>query len=337
VIQIQQQFPLQGYNTFGMNVAAKQYMQLTDESQLKEISTLAEGQPIRVLGGGSNVLLTHDVTGLLVHNMLKGTSIMKEDEHYVWLKAAAGENWHAFVMDVIARNLGGIENLALIPGTVGAAPIQNIGAYGVEVKDTIEQVTAWHWDTQTSVTYTDEECTFGYRDSIFKKELKDKVCITSVVFRLNKQPVYHTEYGAIRDELATMGVKTVSIQSIAQAVINIRNSKLPDPNKIHNAGSFFKNPTISTEQYTQLQQLYPTMQSYPVNEHMVKVPAGWLIEQCGWKGYRNGDAGVHQRQALVLVNYGNASGNDILRLSDEIIQSVAKKFGIVPEREVNIW
>jgi UDP-N-acetylmuramate dehydrogenase len=337
VIQIQQQFPLQGYNTFGMSVVAKQYVQLTDESQLTEICSLAAGQPTRVLGGGSNVLLTNDVTELLVHNKLKGINILKEDQNYVWLKAAAGENWHAFVMDVIARNLGGIENLALIPGTVGAAPIQNIGAYGVEVKDTIEQVTAWHWDTRTSVIFSAEECAFGYRDSIFKKELKDKVCITSVVFRLNKEPLFHTEYGAIRGELAKMGETSPSIQNIAQAVINIRNSKLPDPNKIHNAGSFFKNPTISTEQYTQLQQLYPTMPSYPVNEHKVKIPAGWLIEQCGWKGYRNGDAGVHQQQALVLVNYGKAIGNDILQLSDEIIQSVAKKFGIVPEREVNIW
>jgi UDP-N-acetylmuramate dehydrogenase len=240
-------------------------------------------------------------------------------------------------MYAIANDWAGVENLALIPGTVGAAPIQNIGAYGVEAKETIESVTAWHWEDKCFYTYSNFECTFGYRDSIFKHQLKDKVFITSVTFKLNKKPSFNTTYGAIEQELQKMGVTELSIRAIADAVIAIRTSKLPDPKQIGNAGSFFKNPTIPITQFNNLKQQHPNIPSYPVDAQTVKVPAGWLIEQCGWKGYRRGDTGVHEKQALVLVNYGHAVGSEVWQLSGDILQSVEDKFGIVLEREVQVW
>ncbi|HRO42228.1 MAG TPA: UDP-N-acetylmuramate dehydrogenase [Flavipsychrobacter sp.] len=337
-MHILQNISLQPYNTFGIDVPAEFYVELNNETQIEELSS-NQNLPSRkkVLGGGSNILLTKPVEGLLIRNCLKGIVVVAENDEHVWLQVKAGEVWHDLVMHTIHSQLGGLENLSLIPGCVGASPMQNIGAYGVEVKDTISQVVGWHWQEKTFLSLGNEDCRFGYRDSIFKQELKDKLLITSVTFRLTKQHVLNTSYGAIAQELEAMGVTKPTIKSVSQAVINIRSSKLPDPAQIGNAGSFFKNPTISAEQFKKLQTHYPHLPSYPISQSQVKVPAGWLIEQTGWKGYRNGAIGVHEKQALVLVNYGNAKGNDIWNLSEEILQSVKEKFEIELEREVNVW
>lgn len=337
-MQIQEHISLKPYNTFGMDVPAEYFVTLDSEDALREISdTHAQTNDLYVLGGGSNVLLTKPVKGTVVHNKLKGISIEKENEDHVWLRVQAGEVWHELVMYAISNGWAGIENLALIPGSVGAAPMQNIGAYGVEAKETIDSVTAWHWKDKAFVSFSNEECQFGYRDSVFKREWRNKLLISSVVFKLNKKPVFHTSYGAIGHELEKMGVQELSIKAIADAVIAIRSSKLPNPKEIGNAGSFFKNPTIATELYELLRVNHPDMPHYAVNEAQVKIPAGWLIEQCGWKGYRKGDAGVHARQALVLVNYGNAKGEEIWALSKEVVRSVEEKYGILLEREVQVW
>lgn len=337
-MQLLQNVSLKPYNTFGMDVVAEYFLTLNDEQLLPTI-TADTSLPLerKILGGGSNVLITKPVTGLLIHNQLKGIEVITEDENHVWLKVASGEVWHELVMYAISKGWAGIENLALIPGTVGASPMQNIGAYGVEAKETIESVTFWNWEEAKFTTLSNSECNFGYRDSIFKHELKDKVFITSVVYKLNKKPNLNTSYGAISQELEKMGVKDITIKAIADAVIAIRSSKLPDPKEIGNAGSFFKNPTLPVAQYAYLKEQYADIPSYPVSDTMVKVPAGWLIEQCGWKGKRAGDTGVHAKQALVLVNYGNARGADVWHLSGEVVDSVKDKFGIELEREVQVW
>jgi len=337
-MQILQNISLKPFNTFGMDVYADYYAPITRPEELATI-TVDSSLPAKrfVLGGGSNVLLTHNLHGIVLHNKIKGIEKVKENADHVWVTVGAGEVWHDFVMYAIANHWAGIENLALIPGTVGAAPIQNIGAYGVEVKAVIDCVTGWHWDMKQLVPFYNSECAFGYRDSIFKHQLKDKVFITSVTFRLNKKPNYNTSYGAIEQELQKMGITEPSIAAIADAVIAIRSSKLPNPREIGNAGSFFKNPTIPIEQYNILKETFPTIPSYPVNEESVKVPAGWLIEQCGWKGFRAGDAGVHEKQALVLVNYGHATGGAVWDLSDNILKTVHDKFHIQLEREVQVW
>lgn len=337
-MEIVRNISLKPYNTFGIDVTAEFFLEVTNEQMLPAI-TGDSSLPLQrcVLGGGSNILLTKPVTGLLLHNRLRGVEVIREDENHVWVKVCSGEVWHDFVMFAISKGWSGIENLALIPGTVGASPMQNIGAYGVEVKDTIESVSFWHWEENKFITYSNTDCDFGYRDSIFKHELKDKVFITAVVYRLNKTPNFNTSYGAISQELEKMGVTDISIRAIADAVIAIRSSKLPDPKEIGNSGSFFKNPTISKTLFDALKEQYPDIPSYPVSDSMVKVPAGWLIEQCGWKGKREGDAGVHAKQALVLVNYGAATGAEIWNLSGEVLTSVKNKFGIDLEREVQIW
>ncbi len=337
-MQLLQNVSLQPYNTFGIAAEAEYFTEIHTVEDLLTVAhdkTLPSGK--HIIGGGSNILLTKNVGGICLLNKIKGISIEKEDLNHAWVKVYAGEVWHELVMYAIGFNLGGIENLALIPGTVGAAPMQNIGAYGMEVKDTIESVTFWHFEEQAFITYTNEQCRFGYRDSIFKQELKGKIFITSVMFRLNKRPRLNTEYGAIEQELKRMNASTLSLQSVAAAIINIRTSKLPDPRLIGNAGSFFKNPTISDTQYSELKASYPDMPGYIVNDELTKVPAGWLIEQCGWKGYRKGNAGVHANQALVLVNHGGVTGEEIWELSGEIVNSVQARFGITLEREVQIW
>jgi UDP-N-acetylmuramate dehydrogenase len=258
-----------------------------------------------------------------------------EDADYVYVKAGAGENWHGLVTHCIEKGYGGLENLSLIPGCVGASPMQNIGAYGVEIKDVFAGLQAYHIYDKTTVEFLLDDCAFGYRESVFKGKYKGKFVITSVTYRLRKQPVFNTSYGAIEQELQKMGVQQLSVKAISQAVINIRTSKLPDPAVIGNAGSFFKNPQVPQHQFDELKHAYPAVPGYPV-EGGVKVAAGWLIEQCGWKGYRQGDAGVHAKQALVLVNYGNAAGQEIYELSGSIIESVQTRFGILLEREVNI-
>lgn len=334
-MDLQQNVSLKPYNTFGIDVSAEYFICLSDINALSEITALPQQK--HILGGGSNILLTQPVKGLVIQNKLSGITTIKEDENNVWLQVAAGEIWHNLVLFAINNGWGGIENLALIPGTAGASPMQNIGAYGMEAKETIESVTFWLWDEQTFVTYKNDQCEFGYRDSIFKHSLKDKAFITSVVYKLDKQPKYNTSYGAIAQELENMSVHELSVKAIANAVINIRTSKLPDPKKIGNAGSFFKNPTISKVHFRVLYCKYPDMPSYPVNDTMVKIPAGWLIEKCGWKGYKAGGTGVHEKQALVLVNYGNAKGSDIWSLSSQIVSSVKERFDIELEREVQVW
>jgi UDP-N-acetylmuramate dehydrogenase len=320
-----------------MDVYADTLVELSDPAQLAEIATdNSLARPFCVLGGGSNVLITAPVKGTVILNRIKGINAIGENSDSVTVRVGAGEVWHDLVLYATENGLGGIENLALIPGTVGATPIQNIGAYGVEVKDTIESVEIWDWERGEAGAFSNADCRFGYRDSIFKHELKGRVVITAVSFRLSKRPVLHTDYGAIRHELAAMGLEP-SVQSIAQAVINIRGSKLPDPAVIGNAGSFFKNPTISAEAFDQLRGRFPAIPSYPAGDGLVKVPAGWLIEQCGWKGYRSGNVGMHAKQALVLVNYGAAVGGEVWELSGKVLQSVLDTFGIELEREVQVW
>jgi len=300
------------------------------------------GIPYLLLGGGSNVLFTHHFNGIVLKNEIRGIELIREDEHYVYVRAGAGESWHGFVQYCLQRNYAGVENLSLIPGNVGAAPMQNIGAYGVEIKDVFYELEALLTAANQVFAFSVNDCQFGYRDSLFKRSLRGRAIILNVTFRLHKIPQFHTEYGAIRAELDKMGVKQLSIQAISQAVINIRSSKLPDPKQIGNAGSFFKNPTVSGDRFAALQKEFPGIPGYPgVADPTnplppVKLAAGWLIEQCGWKGFRRGDAGCHALQALVLVNYGHASGQDIYDLSEEILQSVKTRFDVELEREVNI-
>lgn len=341
-MQIQENFSLRDYNSFGINARARHFSGFTNEEELKALlfalqqSTISK-QQLLVLGGGSNILFTRDFDGWVLKNDIKGIEELHEDNDYVYIKAGAGENWHAFVQYCIGRNLAGLENLSLIPGNVGASPMQNIGAYGVELEDVFWDLEAYHLLDHAIHTFTKADCRFGYRESVFKGAYKDKFIILSVTFRLHKHPIFHTSYGAITQELEKMGVHTISIQAISQAVINIRQSKLPDPAIIGNAGSFFKNPIISKEKFEALQSAYPDIVGYPSLPGDVKLAAGWLIEHCGWKGFRRGDAGCHISQALVLVNYGNATGTELYSLSQEIIDSVAFKFGVLLEREVNIY
>lgn len=337
-MHLKQNISLKPYNTFGIDTNAEYFLEIDNTELLQEVcsdSTLPGDK--HIIGGGSNILLTHPVSGLTMLNTIKGISQEKEDDEHVWLNVSSGEVWHEFVLHAIANGLAGVENLSLIPGTVGGAPLQNIGAYGVEAKETIDSVRFWHMEEKAFISYSNEECAFGYRDSIFKHALKGKVFITDVTFKLNKKPNYNVSYGAIELELEKMNVTELSVKAISDAVIAIRSSKLPDPKVIGNAGSFFKNPVINIEHFTDLKASYPDIPSYPVDDNHIKVPAGWLIEQCEWKGKRVGETGVHAKQALVLVNYGNANGNDVWELSETILQSVDDRFGIMLEREVQIW
>lgn len=336
-MQFLRNVPLLPYNTFGIDMPAASACMVDDVAQLQEIAEEKDWHELHVIGGGSNILLTQPVKGTVLFNRLQGIERIQEDDTHVWLRVASGEVWHTLVLYAIAAELGGIENLALIPGTVGAAPMQNIGAYGVEARETIDSVTAWHWADKQFITLNNADCQFGYRDSIFKHALKGKVFITEVVFKLTKHPAFNTSYGAIGEQLQKMGAHTPSLEAIANAVIAIRTSKLPDPKQIGNAGSFFKNPTIPLAEYQDLQQQFPNMPSYRVSDTQVKIPAGWMIEQQGWKGHRTGDAGVHEKQALVLVNHGHAPGKAIYDLSSQILQSVQDAYGIALEREVQIW
>jgi UDP-N-acetylmuramate dehydrogenase len=287
-------------------------------------------------GGGSNILLTQDFKGMVVKMNLKGIEKVYENEDNVWLKTNSGEIWHDFVIHCVAENLGGVENLSLIPGCIGAAPMQNIGAYGAEIKDTVDEVMAVEINTGKLVKFTNAECEFGYRESVFKQKFKGKYIIVSVTFKLNKNPVINAQYGAISEVLQQKGINNPSIKDISNAVIEIRQSKLPDPKILGNSGSFFKNPEIPLALFQQLKLNYPSMPGYPVNEENIKVPAGWLIEQCGYKGKVIGNTGAHKNQALVLVNYGNASGYEIYRVAMEIQNSVRDKFGVFIIPEVNI-
>lgn len=338
MLNIQENISLKPFNTFGIDVNAKYFTAFKSTGELVEVLNQKPKTSNKklVLGGGSNILLTTDFDGLVMKNEVEGIELLKEDDAHVYLKVGAGVNWHSFVRYCVQNNYAGVENLSLIPGNVGASPMQNIGAYGVEIKDVFHELEAMHVEERTMRIFSGDECSFGYRESVFKNKYKDQFIILNVTYRLNKKPHFNTSYGAITQELEKMSVKELSIGAISQAVINIRSSKLPDPKEIGNAGSFFKNPVISNKQFEDLKNDFPTIVAFPAGEGYTKLAAGWLIEQCGWKGYRNGDAGCYPKQALVLVNYGNAKGHEVLELSEKIIQSVIDRFDVRLEREVNI-
>ncbi len=334
-MNIQKNISLKSYNTFGIHVNAKRFVSIDALYNLQQL--LKKEQQLFLISGGSNMLLTKDIEELVVHLNLKGISIDREHENAVHLTVNAGENWHEFVLWCIQQDYGGLENLSLIPGNVGTCPIQNIGAYGVEVKDTITKVKALEISSGKLITFSNADCEFGYRNSIFKNKVKGKYIITAVSFQLTKNVhKLNTSYGAIENELLQKNNTTPSIKDISNAVIAIRQSKLPDPKEIGNSGSFFKNPVISTALFEKLKNEYPKIPSYPISEEKIKVPAGWLIEQSGFKGKRFGEYGVHEKQALVLVNYGNASGKDIHKLAQTIQKTIKEKFAIDLEIEVNV-
>ncbi len=326
---------LKKYNTFGIDAKAKEFVAVNSISTL--IEAIASKKDLFILGGGSNMLLTQDIQKLVVHVNLKGIELIDENEDFVIVRAQAGENWHEFVLWCIDQNFGGIENLSLIPGNVGTTVIQNIGAYGVEIKDTMFSCEALNRSTLEIETFTNVQCQFDYRESVFKNELKEQYIITAVSFKLSKKNhAVSTNYGAIEAELLKKNIQNPTLKEVSNAVIAIRQSKLPDPKELGNSGSFFKNPIISKTDYEKAKAVHPEMPHYVVSENSVKVPAGWLIEQAGFKGKRFGDAGVHKNQALVLVNYGTATGAEIVALSKNIQQTILDQFGIAIEAEVNI-
>ncbi len=334
-MNIQENISLKEYNTFGIDVNAKRFVSIDSLYNLQQL--LKKEQDIFLISGGSNMLLTKDIEKLVVHIDLKGISIDRENHNDIYLTVNAGENWHEFVLWCVSQNYGGIENLSLIPGNVGTCPIQNIGAYGVEVKDTITRVEAVEIKTGKLVEFSNKECEFGYRNSIFKNKAKGKYIITSVSFQLTKnEHNLNTSYGAIENELTSKNIENPTLKDISNAVIAIRQSKLPDPKEIGNSGSFFKNPVISKTLFDKLQKEFPNIPSYTISETEIKVPAGWLIEQSGFKGKRFGEYGIHEKQALVLVNHGNASGKEIYELAKTIKKTIKEKFSIDLEIEVNV-
>ena len=333
---IKKNISLKYLNTFGIDVKAKEFASVESKQDLAKLLVINSSN-LLVLGGGSNILLTEDLDGLVLHINIKGIKVVSVYENKIRVRVAAGENWHEFVSWSLKKNYGGIENLSLIPGNVGTAPIQNIGAYGVELKDVFISCEAMDIKTQKLRTFEKIDCNFGYRNSIFKEELKDQYIITSVIFELST--LHHKlkkNYGTIENKLKNSGINNPTIQDISKAVISIRNSKLPNPKVIGNSGSFFKNPIISCKHFEILKNKFPKIPHYKITETSVKIPAGWLIEIAGFKGKRIGNCGVHDKQALVLVNYGNASGKDILELSKKIQEAILIIFDIVLESEVNI-
>jgi UDP-N-acetylmuramate dehydrogenase len=334
-LNIQENISLKKYNTFGIAVNAKRFISVTSVYELQQVLKVEKN--IFLISGGSNMLLTKDIEALVVHLDIKGISIDREDDNTIYLTVNAGENWHELVIWCVSNNYGGIENLSLIPGNVGTCPIQNIGAYGVEVKDTITKVEALEIETGKLIQFSNESCNFEYRNSLFKNKEKGKYIITAVSFQLTKRNHnLNSSYGAIESELIAKKITKPSLKDISDAVIAVRRSKLPDPKEIGNSGSFFKNPVIPKSKFLELQKEYPKAPSYNVSKTEVKVPAGWLIEQAGFKGKRFGDYGVYEKQALVLVNYGNATGKEIYKLAQKIQETIMQKFGISLEIEVNI-
>ena len=328
---------LKAYNTFGIDAKAQSFCNITSINVLADVLKKHRQEALFILGGGSNMLLTKDIDALVLHINLRGIEVVRETQNTVIVKAMAGENWHNFVLWCLKHNYGGIENLSLIPGNIGTAPIQNIGAYGVELKDVFVSCEAMNIENQTIDSFTKEDCNFAYRESIFKQDLKGKYIITSVQIELTKNNhQLNTGYGAIQTELKNRGIETPTIQDISEAVIAIRQSKLPDPKEIGNSGSFFKNPIITLDSFLELESNFPDVPSYKVSDTHIKVPAGWLIEKAGFKGKRFNDYGVHSNQALVLVNYGNASGKEIFELAQLIQKTVKRLFNVTIETEVNI-
>ena len=326
---------LKEYNTFGISVKAEMFAVFSSIEELKQILSHRNGKDLLVLGGGSNLLLTKDFDGLVIKNEIKRFEVIEETVSEVIVESGAGENWHEFVLNCIDKGFGGIENLSLIPGSVGASPMQNIGAYGVEIKDVFESLSAYHIASGEIHYFDKTKCEFGYRESIFKNKVKGEYIILTVTFRLTKNPTINSSYGAINEQLKVMGIQVPTIKELSAAVIAIRQSKLPDPKIIGNAGSFFKNPTVEIALLEQIQKNYPDIPNYPALNGK-KLAAGWLIEKSGWKGRTFDNYGVHKLQALVLVNYGNCTGQEIFDLSSQIIQDVFEKFGVLLEREVNI-
>jgi UDP-N-acetylmuramate dehydrogenase len=336
-MKIEKNVSLKPYNTFGIDKVASHFTAVTTEEELLEAIRFAKSHqlPLFILGGGSNILLTTDIAGLVVKIDLLGIDITEETHEEVVVTVGAGVVWHDFVLHTISQGWGGIENLSLIPGTVGASPMQNIGAYGVELKETFLELQALEIDSLQKHTFDKSSCDFGYRDSIFKRRAKGKYIITSVCFKLSKMPKFNVEYGDIKRTLENQGIKDLSLEAISKAIIQIRQSKLPDPKEIGNAGSFFKNPVVPKEKFRDLQGMFPNIPGFPQHDG-VKIPAAWLIEQAGWKGKRRGSVGVHPKQPLVLVNYGGAVGGELLALSKEIAKDIEQKYGVTLKPEVNV-
>lgn len=336
-MQIIQTENLKPYNTFGLEATSKGLIHILRENDLFEV--LLQGlSPIKILGGGSNILITKNIDAYILRNEIKGIEVIEEDENELLVQCGAGEQWHQFVMWSLSNGLAGLENLSLIPGSVGAAPMQNIGAYGVEQKSAFHSLKAIHLETGVRRIFYNEECRFGYRESIFKNEVKDQYFITHVNYILKKKNfTLQLSYGAITDILSQKGILHPTVNDVSEAVMDIRRSKLPDPKLIGNAGSFFKNPVITMSLYNVLIAKYPDMPSYPIDAESIKIPAGWLIEKSGMKGYTNGQIGVHKLQALVLVNYGGGNGSDIYQLALDLQQKVKEMFDISITPEVNLW
>lgn len=331
----QKNIDLKNFTTFGISAFAEEFAVFSTVEEL--IRLLDETKkPLTILGGGSNLLLTKNIDGVVLKNEILGIEVTEDHTDFVILKVGGGVVWHDLVMHTIDKQYYGLENLSLIPGSVGASPMQNIGAYGVEIKDCFLKLEALHISDKKIETFTKEQCEFGYRESVFKRKYKGQYIITNVYFKLSKIQTLNTSYGAIDAELNTKGISIPSIKDVSDAVIAIRKSKLPNPSELGNAGSFFKNPVVAKSIYEKIKQSYVDVPSYPINEFELKIPAGWLIETAGWKGKRIGDCGVHTKQALVLVNYGNATGKEVFDLSQKIIDDIYQKFQIQLEREVNI-
>lgn len=338
MIPFQKNTDITPFTTFGIPTRAKYFAPVKSLDHLQEVldNKPKDYNKLLILGGGSNMLFTQDYDGLVLKNEIKGIELLAEDDNHYFVKIGAGENWHQFVLHAIDHQWAGIENLSLIPGNAGAAPMQNIGAYGVEIDQVLESVSAWHIEARELHVFSAKDCELGYRESIFKNKVKGQYIITDITLRLNKTPKLCTHYGAINSELERMEITTPTIRDISCAVIAIRQSKLPNPKEIGNAGSFFKNPIISLETYKKVKEKHPNLVAYPAGNDQMKIAAGWLIDQAGWKGKRINDYGVHANQALVLVNYDQAQGKDIFQLSEDIIEDVWSKYQIQLEREVNI-
>ncbi|MCB9170013.1 MAG: UDP-N-acetylmuramate dehydrogenase [Flavobacteriales bacterium] len=337
-MRLEKQADLTALNTFGVPARAELLARFSSVDELRELLAAPElhERPQLVLGGGSNVLFTHDQVGVVLLNEIPGIFVEREAEDHVWVKAGAGVVWHDLVMHAVGKGWGGIENLSLIPGKVGAAPMQNIGAYGAELKDSFHELEALRLSDGERLTFSASACAFGYRESFFKREGRDRFVILGVTLRLDRHPRVHTTYGAIREVLAQRGITDPTIRDVSDAVVSIRRSKLPDPTVLGNAGSFFKNPVVSRQQADAIRRDHPTMVAYPTPDGRVKLAAGWMIEAAGWKGSRQGPCGVHKDQALVLVNHGGATGTMIYDLSEQVLRSVQERFGVTLEREVNI-
>ena len=337
-MNIIENYPLLKLNTFGVDVKAKYFTSINTINELIEVTktNVFKDLELLILGGGSNILFTKDFDGLVILNNIKGKEIIDQNQQSIFLKIGAGENWHELVMYCVDNGWGGIENLSLIPGNTGTAPMQNIGAYGVEIKETFIELEALEISSGKIVKFNNSDCEFGYRESVFKNKMKNQYIILNITLELKKNPVLNINYGDVKAILESQNIKNPAIKEVSNAIISIRQSKLPDPKKIGNSGSFFKNPIVSLNQLELIKKKYPNVVNYEINENEFKIAAGWLIERAGWKGKKFNNYGIHEKQALVLVNYGLANGMEIFELSEKIILDIKDKFGITLEREVNI-